>query len=167
MKNAVVALFSLAFFAAPASTEEPSLTGSYSGIVACDRTENGLPGVFQLKLDIRVRQSGDRLDIATWTAEDEALQRRKPSLYTGKAASSDGRLSGFAAACRPDFAYQEMVRILPAIGTKEDMSFSADTIFVTEALPGREGHLIVESCRWVMKRTSSKLPEMQVCSGDQ
>ena len=150
----------------PVLADDPSLTGTYSGVVACERTENGLPGVFQLDLDIRVRQNGDRLDIATWTAEDEELQRRTASLYSGKVSVANGQVSGYAAVCRPDFEYIETVRIIPSVETAVDFSFAADTVFVTEALPGREGHLIVESCRWVMTRNSTEVPEMETCSGD-
>ncbi len=163
MRHAYLALI---IAASPVLAEAPSLTGTYSGAVACERTENGLPGVFLLNLDIRVHQNGDRLDIATWTAEDEALQRRTASLYAGKAAVANGQVSGYVAACRPDFEYIETIRILPTASTTEDFSFAADTIFVTEALPGREGHLIVESCRWVMTRTSTEVPEMETCSGN-
>ncbi|MEM8818728.1 MAG: hypothetical protein AAGE90_04260 [Pseudomonadota bacterium] len=147
-----------------ASADEASLTGSYSGIVACDRTEDGRPGVFQLALQIRVLQEGERLHIATWTAEDEALQRKKPSLYAGKAAVADGMVSGYARVCRPDFAYEELLRILPARAEGGALSFSADTVFVTEALPGREGSLITESCRWVMVRDSAEPPELERCA---
>lgn len=152
-----------AMLAAPALAEELSLTGSYSGVVACERTQDGRPGVFQLQLDIRVLQEGDHLHIATWTAEDEALQRKKASLYAGKAAIADGRVSGYAQACRPDFDYIETVRILPAMPVGSDLSFSAETIFITEALPGREGSLIVESCRWVMVRENAAPPDMERC----
>ena len=155
----------LLLLATPAVADEvPTLTGSYSGTVACERTEDGRPGVFQLRLDIRIVQEGDRLHMATWTEEDEALKRRKASLYNGKAATADGRISGYVSACRPDFAYRETVRILPALATPDGLSFAADTIFVTEALPGREGRLIVESCRWVMERQSAEPPTLERCS---
>ncbi len=156
----------LLLLASPAFGEEINATGTYSGIVACDRTEDGRPGVFQLRLDIRVLHEGDDLYIATWTAEDEALKRRKASLYKGKAATADGRISGYVTACRPDFDYQESVRILPALPTEDGLSFAADTIFITEALPGREGHLIVESCRWVMVRESTETPTMERCASE-
>ncbi len=159
-------LATLLLLATPAYSEEANLTGSYSGVVACDRTDDGRPGAFQLRLNIRVLQDGDRLDIATWTAKDEALKRRRPSLYTGKAAIADGRVSGYVTACRPDFDYEEAVRILPALPTKDGLSFSADTIFMTEALPGREGELIVESCRWVMVRENKDPPDMERCAGE-
>ncbi len=61
--------------------------------------------------------------------------------------SGDGWFSGYVTACRPDFDYQESVRILPTLPTEDGLSFAADTIFITEALPGQEGRLIVESCR--------------------
>jgi len=125
-----------------------------------------LPSVFQLNLDIRVLQNGDRLDIATWTAEDEELQRRSASLYTGKAVVANGQVSGYATTCRPDFDYIETIRIVPSVETSGKFSFAADTVFATEALPGREGHLIVESCRWVMKRNNAKVPEMETCGGN-
>ena len=159
--GAVAALFLLA---APAYGAETSLTGSYSGVVACDRTDDGRPAAFQIPLNIRILQDGDRLHIATWTAGDVALKRRKASLYTGKAVTADGRVSGYVTACRPDFDYQELVRILPALPTEDGLSFSADTIFMTEALPGREGELIVESCRWVMVRQSADPPDMERCA---
>ncbi|MEM9360395.1 MAG: hypothetical protein AAGB04_29815 [Pseudomonadota bacterium] len=156
----------LLIVASPVLADDLSLTGTYSGVVACERTENGLPGIFRLDLDIRVRQSGDRLDVATWTAEDEALQRRTASLYSGKAVAANGQVSGYLTACRPDFEYVETIRILPTVKTQADFGFAADTIFVTESLPGREGHLIVESCRWIMTRNSTDVPEMQTCSGN-
>lgn len=149
-----------------AYAESPSLTGTYSGIVACDRTHDGLPGVFQLNLDIRILQDGSDLYIATWTQEDEELQRKQASLYTGKASVAGEQVSGFASACRPDFDYQELVRILPATADGADLSFSAHTIFVTNALPNREGELITESCRWVMTRKSAEPPEMETCGAN-
>ena len=161
MKYLSPALMIAAF---PVLADDPSLTGTYSGVVACERTENGLPGVFLLNLDIRVHQNGNRLDIATWTAEDETLQRRAASLYSGKAAVANGQVSGYVAACRPDFEYIETIRIVPSVKTTADFGFAADTVFVTEALPGREGYLIVESCRWVMTRNSTEVPEMEKCS---
>lgn len=163
MKRLFAALLLLA---TPAYGEELSLTGSYSGVVACERTEDGRPGVFQLRLDIRVLQENEYLHIATWTVEDETLKRKKASLYTGKAVTADGRVSGYAAACRPDFDYKEIVRILPALPTEDGLSFTADTIFVTEALPGQEGRLIVESCRWVMVRKSAEPPVMDRCASE-
>ena len=162
----ICVVFALVVLATPAFGEEVSLTGSYSGVVACDRTEDGRPAAFQLRLKIRVLQEGDQLHIATWTEKDEALKRRKASLYVGRAVTSDGRVSGYATACRPDFDYQETVRILPTLPTKDGLSFSADTIFITEALPGREGELIVESCRWVMTRESAGPPDMEQCAGE-
>ena len=163
MKRLLAVLLLLAF---PAYGEEINATGSYSGIVACERTEDGRPGVFQLRLSIRVLHEGDQLQIATWTAEDEALKRRKASLYRGKAVTADGRFSGYVTACRPDFDYRETVRIPPALPTEDGLSFAAETIFITEALPGREGHLIVESCRWVMVRKSAETPTMERCAGE-
>ena len=147
----------------PAIAEAPNLTGSYSGHVACDRTDDGVPGVFHLSLDIRVLHEGSDLNIATWTQEDEDMQRKQASLYTGKASTAGDQVSGYATACRPDFEYQEIVRILPAVSDDDALSFSAHTIFVTEALPSKEGELITESCRWVMTRTSAETPEMETC----
>ncbi|MEM8729980.1 MAG: hypothetical protein AAGF79_08680 [Pseudomonadota bacterium] len=160
MRWIVLALMALS---TAAGAETPSLTGTYSGIVACDRTDDGRPGVFQLELTIRVLHDGTDLHLATWTPENEPLARHTPSLYAGKAVVADGRVSGYAQTCRPDFEYSETLRILPALAEDGGLSFAADTIFVTEALPGREGQLITESCRWVMTRQSAQTPEMETC----
>ncbi len=155
--------FALIALASAAAADTPNLTGTYNGIVACDRTQEGRPGVFRLELDIRVLQKDRELYIATWAAEDESQIRKKASLYKGSAVVADGRVSGYASVCQPDFEYKELVRIYPAMPKEGALSFSADTVFVTENLPNREGELIVESCRWVMTRTSDETPEMRTC----
>lgn len=160
MRAVIALLFALA---TPVLAEEPSLSGTYSGSVVCDRTENGRPGTFQLALDLRIRQDGERLDLATWSEAEVAAGTRVASLYTGKAAIADGSVSGYVMACKPDFAYDEIVRILPALPEGDTFTFAAETIFITEMLPGREGDLILESCRWAMVRTGTDVPDFEAC----
>ena len=156
-------LLVLLLLAVPAKAQEASFTGTYRGLIACDRTADGRPGTFSLELDVRMLEDGDRLSLATWSAEDEASGAREPSLYDGEVRKADGRVSGYLRACAPDFDYQELIRIKPAIPDEDGFSFSADTVFVSKDLPGSEGQLMVESCRWVMKRVSSESPDMSRC----
>ncbi|MBD0865573.1 MAG: hypothetical protein GDA36_08195 [Rhodobacteraceae bacterium] len=60
----------------PFGTIAAKLTGSYSGIIAGERTGNGRSGRVHLRLNTRIQQSGDHLDIATWTEGDVALITR-------------------------------------------------------------------------------------------
>lgn len=146
--------------AASALVAETSLTGSYSGSVVCDRTDEGRPGIFSLDLDLRIHQRDEVLYLATQSAEGNAGDG---SLYAGKAVVADDRVSGYVTACRPSFDYQEIVRILPTVEIDGQLVFSAETVFVTEDAPGLEGRLILESCRWAMERTSSEIPAMETC----
>lgn len=112
-------------------------------------------------------QEADALHIETSTTKDDALQGEQASLYTGQAVVTDGRVSGYATACRTGFPYQKMVRILPTSPGENGFGFAAETLFVTNAPqspPNRQGHLIVESCLWVMTRISAATPEMDTCA---
>ncbi|MEM1112291.1 MAG: hypothetical protein AAGI11_10320 [Pseudomonadota bacterium] len=150
--------------ASTAGADAPDMTGTYQGVVACDRIIEGKPGTFHKQWSLRVLHRGDRLDVATWTAEEEKTGKRKASLYTGKTRVSEGRVSGYLATCRPAIEASELVRLLPARLENGALSFSADTIFVTEDLPGSPGDLIVENCRWVMDRVSTDTPVMETCT---
>jgi len=71
--------------------------------------------------------------------------------------------SGFLEVCRPSFPYKELVRIFPTGTTSDEFGFSADTVFVTERLPGSKGTLVVESCRWSLDRITTEAPEIETC----
>ena len=150
--------------ALPVAAQPASLTGTYEGHFVCDRVISGSAGGFSRQFSAHIRQTGERIDMETFALISPET-RGKPSLYAGKLQDSAGGavVSGYLEACKGRFDYKEMVRIFPATTSGSAFSFAADTIFVSSALPGAEGKLLVESCKWALKRVSSDAPEFETC----
>ena len=164
MKSTLTAAAFFAVYASTAFAEDTfSWTGSYDGFVVCDHVENGVPSTFGRAFELHMVQEGDVLHIATGI--DDPTIGTGASLYHGRIMASPAGdfTSGFIQSCKPRFPYKELIRIFPA-GTKaETFSFSASTVFVSDSLPGSEGALVVESCRWSATRVSSDEPKIQRC----
>ena len=164
MKKLACTASLLALFAAPAGAEGFSWNGSYEGHFVCDDVTAGAAGGFSRAFEARIIQKGTDIDLAISAVVDPAAGA-SPSRYRGKLQeSADGSvMSGYLEVCSGRFAYKEMVRIFPATNSGKTFSFAADTIFVTEALPGAEGKLVVESCKWALKRVSTETPDFEAC----
>ena len=148
----------------PAAAQPASLTGTYEGHFVCDRVISGSAGGFSRRFSAHIRQTGARIDMETFALISPET-RGKPSLYAGKLQQTAGGavISGYLEACKGRFDYKEMVRIFPATVSDSEFSFAADTIFVTEALPGADGKLVVEACKWALKRVSTETPDFEPC----
>ncbi len=141
-----------------------SWTGRYEGITVCDSITEGVPSAFQIPFVIELVQTGDRVDMDT-RSEGPIGGAPGTQRYRGSVRSSpDGEIvSGYVEACGGSFDYQELVRIFPAATSPDSFSFAADTVFVSTDVPGSEGDLVVQSCKWSMTRVSTEAPTIQRC----
>lgn len=164
MKKTVVAGLLLALSGLPASPEGFSWNGTYEGHFVCDHLNGSAAGGFSRSFVTHIRHDGTNLDVETFALISPET-RGKPSLYRGRVQEIAGGkvMAGYLEACKGRFDYKELVRIFPATSTDQSFSFAADTIFVTEALPGAKGRLVVESCKWALKRVSAEVPEFEAC----
>ncbi len=162
------AILAAALIAGSAVAEPFSWDGTYEGHFVCDHVIDGVAGGFSRPFTVMMRQSGDRIDLASQAAVnpsgDDPL-----SLYRGRlvgtAQAEAGRvMSGYLEVCDPRFPYRELVRLFPATPRAESFTFSAATIFVSDQLPGAEGRLLVESCNWALTRVSSEIPDFEPCA---
>ncbi len=78
------------------------------------------------------------------------------------AAAGDGALSGYAKVCDSTFPHKELVRIFPASPSRQPFGFAADTVFVSDAVPGVHG-LVAESCKRALERVSTVTPTFGAC----
>ena len=164
MHKLLAAGICLTLSASPVIAEDVfSWTGSYEGFVVCDRVMDGVPSTFGRALELHFVQDGDVLHLATGI--DDPSLGNKPSLYSGLVMASPAGdfTSGFVEACQSRFPYKELVRIFPAGTQAEKFGFSASTVFISDSLPGAEGALLVESCRWSATRVTTKEPKIQRC----
>ena len=164
MKHMIIAGFLCSLLSLPVAAEPISWTGTYEGHFVCDHINGSAAGGFSRSLQAHVRHDGTRLDVETFAVISPET-KGKPSLYSGKVQDIAGGqvMAGYLEACRGRFDYKELVRIFPATRVGQAFSFAADTIFITEALPGAEGRLVVESCKWALKRVSTDAPEFETC----
>ncbi|WP_108882330.1 hypothetical protein [Anderseniella sp. Alg231-50] len=164
MKNTIATCLVLALSSLPAAAEGFSWTGTYEGHFVCDHVNGGAAGGFSRSFLANIRHTGTSLDVETFAVISPET-KGKPSLYRGKVQEIAGGkvMAGYLEACKGRFDYKELVRIFPATSAGQSFSFAADTIFTTEALPGAEGRLVVESCKWALKRVSAEVPEFEAC----
>lgn len=156
----------LALGCGQALAQQPfSWAGHYDGYVTCDHVQDGVASTFAMPFQLLVAQDGDTIRIGTRTANPDETGAGL-SIYEGRVMGSPdgGFVSGFVEACRPRFAYRELVRMFPASTDPDRFAFSASTIFVTESMPEAEGALVVESCRWSATRTSMEAPTLEPCA---
>ncbi len=147
----------------PATAADFTLTGTYEGFFVCDDVTGGQGGAFGRAMTMEVVQSGDRIDMRNTVAVD-ASGPESHSLYRGLvAADADGSVSGYVEACGGTFPHKELVRIFPASPSRAPFSFAADTVFVSEAVPGVGDKLVVESCKWALTRVSTETPRFEAC----
>jgi hypothetical protein len=145
-----------------ALAQEPTLTGTYEGFFVCDDLTDGAGGAFGRAMTMDVVQSGDSIAMRNTAAVDPS---GPPShtVFQGKVVTAgDGSISGYVEACHSTFPHREIVRIFPASPARTSFSFAADTIFVSDAVPGVHG-LVVESCKWSLTRVSDQPPTFEVC----
>lgn len=163
MHKVLAAALFLAMSTSVSAEEAFSWTGSYEGFVACDRVMNGVPSTFGRALELHFVQDGNVLHVAT-EIDDPSLGD-KASLYNGLVMASPAGdfTSGYLEACRSRFPYKELIRIFPAGTTSDKFGFSASTVFVSDRLPGAEGDLLVENCRWSATRVSGEVPKIKRC----
>ena len=163
-KNLVVALAVSAVTPAALASETFSWSGSYEGYVVCDHVADGVPSNFSVSVSAWILQDGDVLHVAVGSDIDAAVGASS-SGYQGLLSRSPASEveSGFLEACRPSFPYKELVRLFPTAPTQDRFGFAADTIFVSDSLPGEEGALVVESCMWSFNRISDQVPDFELC----
>ncbi len=160
---AILAAIFLAATVGPSAAAEFSLTGTYRGFFVCDHVADGAGGGFGRAMTMAIVQSGDRIDMRNTVAVDPT-DPESHTLYRGRvAADAGGAASGYAEVCGGSFPHTELVRIFPASPTREPFSFAADTVFVSEAVPGVGDKLVVESCKWALTRVSMETPEFEAC----
>jgi len=143
------AAFCLALAAGAAEAGEFAWSGTYSGSFVCDDVTDGEAGSLAAGKIIKLRQTGDRIDLFTESVIDPAVGA-STTLYRGRVMASPAGdvVSGYPEACGGSFAHEELVRIFPAATARVPFSFAADTVFVSDAVPGVEGKLVAESCKW-------------------
>jgi len=141
-----------------------SLTGTYQGFFVCDNVTNGVSGGFGRAMTMEVVQTGDRIDMQN-SVVVAASGPPSQTTFRGRlvaAAPGDGVVAGYAEVCRSTFPHKELVRIFPVSPARQPFSFAADTVFVSEAVPGMSG-LVVEGCKWALTRVSTEMPQFKVC----
>ena len=147
----------------PAAAADFSLTGTYQGFFTCDDVADGAGGAFGRAMTMEVVQSGDRIEMRDTVAVDPSGPELH-TLYRGRvAADGGGAVSGYAEACGGTFPHKELARIFPASPSREPFGFAADTVFVSEAVPGVGAKLVVESCKWALTRVSTETPRFEPC----
>lgn len=140
-----------------------SLSGTYEGFFVCDDVTDGAGGAFGRAMTMEVVQSGDGIVLRNTVAVDPAGPESHTLFRRRVVADAGGSLSGYAEVCGGTFPHKEMVRILPASPARTPFSFAADTIFVSEAVPGVGAKLVVESCKWALTRVSAEPPQFAPC----
>ncbi|MCP4383439.1 MAG: hypothetical protein GY798_18815 [Hyphomicrobiales bacterium] len=160
----VAAAATLAMANGAAADQTFSWTGTYDGYFACDKLTDGAPSSFGRPWTIDIVQTGDRIDMTTRTLVDPE-KGASTILYRGMVRDSPAgdAVSGYVESCEGTFAYQELVRIFPATTTGETFGFAADTVFVSREVPELEGKLVVQSCKWAMRRVSTEAPAFEPC----
>ncbi|MCP4385150.1 MAG: hypothetical protein GY798_27695 [Hyphomicrobiales bacterium] len=164
IRHTIVAA-ALLVMATGAEADAPfSWTGTYDGFFACDRLTDGVASSFGLPWTIDIVQTGDRIDMAARAAVDPA-EGTSTGRYRGAVQESPAgdAVSGYVEFCAGTFTHKELVRIFPATTTGETFGFAADTVFVSQEVPGIEGKLVVESCKWAMRRVSTEVPAFDPC----
>jgi hypothetical protein len=151
--------------AGSATAAEPfDWSGTYEGFVVCDDITAGAGGTFGLPMTLAIAQTEDRVDARNTVAVDPS-EAASDTVFRGKVMASvaGDMVSGYLEACEATFPHKEMIRIFPAGTGRQPFGFAADTVFVSEAVPGEEGKLVVESCKWSLKRTSTERPSFDPC----
>ena len=147
----------------PASSADFILTGTYEGFFVCDDVTDGEGGAFGRAMTMEVVQNGDVIAMRNTVAVD-ASGPASNTLYRGHVAVGDGgSVSGYAEACGGTFPHKELVRIYPASPSRTPFSFAADTVFVSDAVPGVGEKLVTESCKWALTRASTETPKFETC----
>lgn len=140
-----------------------SLTGAYEGFFVCDHIAGGEGGGFGRAMTMEIVQTGDEIAMRNAVAVDPAGPASH-TLFRGRVASdAGGSVSGYAEVCGGTFPHKELIRISPASTSREPFSFAADTVFVSEAVPGMGDRLVVETCKWALTRVSIEAPEFEAC----
>jgi hypothetical protein len=163
LRNLAIDAALLASAVAPALADDFTLTGTYQGFVVCDDVTGGEGGAFGRAMTMDVVQTGDAIAMRNTVAVDPAGPASH-TLYRGRVAQdAAGAVSGYAEACGGTFPHKELVRIAPASPSRAPFNFAADTIFVSDAVPGVGGKLVAETCKWALTRVSTETPEVEVC----
>lgn len=155
----------LTVIATAAAAGEPfDWTGTYRGFVVCNDVTAGAGGSFGAQMTLEIVQTGERID-ARNTVDVVSSQGASHTSYRGKAmANATGdTVSGYVEVCDATFPHKELVRIFPASTDRKPFGFAADTVFVSEAVPGKEGKLVAESCKWSLTRTATARPSFEPC----
>lgn len=140
-----------------------SLSGRYEGVVACDSTTAGNASTWGWRIEVLIVQDDTDLRVE-YKYIDKAELGAEYTLYNGKAAmSSDGKVvSAYFNACDASFPALELVRMFPSSTASDPFSFTADSVWISDQVPNLPG-LTVQSCRWSLRRVSSKPPRVRSC----
>lgn len=157
--------FAAALLLCPQMLPAQDWSGEYKGYFVCDHVQDGDFSQIGRPLSLKIKQDGNAL-VAQAEAVVGETDDGSPSLYRGELVSSTAvgdTQAGYLEACTGAFDYKELVRIFPATTGGATFGFAADTIFYTKDLPGLEGQLMIESCKWAMERVSTEVPEINGC----
>ena len=140
-------------------------TGKYQGYVVCDRMRDGSGANFRVEVSVGIVQQEDIVHVSV-SSKFDGKGRPPNSLYHGvvRESRSGDMQSGFLEACRPSFPYKELVRVFPATPSPTSFGFAADSIFISDRMPGAEGELVTESCKWALDRVSVQAPKIEFCT---
>jgi len=154
----------LALTGAAAAADRFDWTGTYEGFVVCDDITAGANGTFGLPMTVAIVQTGDRVD-ARNTIEVDPSQGASHTLFRGTVMTdaAGDTVSGYLEVCGATFPHKELIRIFPTATARQPFGFAADTVFVSEAVPGEADELVVESCKWSLKRSSTEPPTFEPC----
>ncbi len=141
-----------------------SMTGRYEGIYACDSTTAGVPASWGRPMSAGIVQTGNKIRIDL-TYTDKVEGGLEYSLYKGEVSlSPDGGLvAGYFQSCGATFPALELVRIFPASTQSDVFSFAADGVWTSSQTPNIPG-LIVQSCKWSLRRVSTATPTVRPCT---
>ena len=141
-----------------------SMTGRYEGIYACDSTTAGVPASWGRPIAAGIVQSGNTIRIDL-TYTDKVEGGLEYSLYKGEVSlSPDGSLvAGYFQSCGATFPALELVRIFPASTQGDVFNFAADGVWTSSQTPNIPG-LIVQSCKWSVRRVSTEMPTVRPCT---
>ncbi len=158
---------SMIAFGAAAGERHPrdsrfSMTGSYEGVFACDDITDGVSSGYAAPATVEIIQTDERIDLKTTYNDTNGPESL---LYRGAVQTNrrHDTLSGFFESCGGTYATRELARIFPTSIQHDGFAFSADSIFQSTAAPGLEGQLVVESCKYVLTRTSTEAPHFDGC----
>ncbi|WP_372572465.1 hypothetical protein [Ruegeria jejuensis] len=163
--SATAALLAALAATSPGLAEEFSLTGSYSGLYACDSTTAGVPSSWARPMIAGIVQEGANFTMQVTYSDKLESPDAEYSLYSGKVSLSQDNnlLSGYFEACGGSFPSKELGRFFPSATDMSDFSVTIDSVWASDQVPNLPG-LTVQTCRWSLTRSSGTAPDIRQCA---